>query len=71
MTNDKPWQLKRENNPARKGLPVLSEATAGKAVGVRLYQSDDEMLRGMNIKISDFIREAVRSALCEIRNKGN
>ena len=69
MTDDKPWQLKRENNPARKGLPTLSEPTAEKAVGVRLYKSDDELLRSMNIKISDFIRETVRSALDQIRSE--
>ena len=71
MTEDKPWLLTQENNPARKGLPALSEPVAEKMIGVRLYQSDDLMLRGMTVKKSDFIRDAVRSALDAIRNAAN
>ena len=70
MTDDEPWQLKRENNPARKGLSTLINPTSLKPVGVCLYKADDELLRSTNTKISDFIREAVRSALNEIRLKG-
>ncbi len=62
MTDDKPWQLKR--------LPTLINPTSVKPVGVRLYKSADEWLRSTNIKISGFIREAVRSVLNEIRSKG-
>ena len=67
MSDNKPWQLKRENNPARQGLPTLAEPVDSKMFGVRLYQSDAELLRSMNIKPSDFIRDAVHSALDEIR----
>ena len=63
MSEEKPWQLTRENNPARAGLPELNEPTDPKMFGVRLYKSDAEKLRSMDVKPSDFIREAVRKDL--------
>lgn len=62
---EKPWLLTAEQNPARKDLPPLQEATDPKMFGVRLYKSDAEKLRSMKVKPSDFIREAVRQALAE------
>lgn len=63
----------------RKGLPPLSEPVAVKSAdgkkpkmfGVRLYASDAEMLRTMDVKPSDFIREAVHEALNKIRAAEN
>ena len=69
MAEDKHWQLKAEGNPARKGLPALKEPTSKKAVAVRLYQSDDTLLRSMDVKSSDCVREAVRTALDLIRKE--
>jgi hypothetical protein len=67
MSAEQPWKLTRENNPKRAGLPPLDEPVGGKMFGVRLYASDAEMLRSLDVKPSDFIRNAVREALNKIR----
>ena len=71
MTADKHWQLTSEDNPARGQLPALSEPVSkgkGSVLAVRLYQSDHEYLQQLGVNKSDFAREAIRSALNEIRN---
>jgi len=60
-----------ENNPKRAGLPPLREGVDPKMFGVRLYKSDAEMLRSMDVKASDFIHEAVHEALNKIRAAEN
>jgi len=67
MPEEKPWMITSENNPKRAGLPPLDEPVGGKMFGVRLYASDAEMLRSLDVKPSDFIRNAVREALNKIR----
>ena len=60
---EKPWLLGRAHNPAREGLPALDEPTAKKMVGVRLYARDVDRLARLDVKPSDFIRQAVRERL--------
>jgi len=79
MPVHKPWMITRENNPQHEGFLPLREPVEGKSAdekkpkmfGVRLDASDAEMLRSMDVKPSDFIREAVHEALNKIRNSSN
>ena len=63
---EKPWLLGREHNPARKDVPPLKEATDPQPFTVRLFASDAQLLRAMESKPSDFIRDAVREKLAAL-----
>ena len=60
---DTPWRFTTESNPQRAGLPPLKLPISKTMRGVRLYQADDDRLQAMNIKLGDFIRDAVHDAL--------
>ena len=68
MADDKHWQLKAEGNPARKGLPALKQPTSKKAVAVRLYESDDALLRCLE-EAPDVRSAALMSALERARTE--